>query len=352
MQSSPESYPIADFLKWQRDKQLKLDPDFQRGAVWPRHVQVYLIDSILRGMPIPKVLFRTVIDRHTQQVVRDVVDGQQRLRAIIDFANDDLRLGRRTEEFAGMVYTELPSEYQDKFLSYKLTTEQLINASDEDVIEIFVRMNTYSVALNAQELRNAKYGGPFKSSVLETVSQLSSFWSHSILNPRQRVRMADAQLVAEMFGIVLKGVTDGGQPRIESLYREFDKRFEEQAQAESQIVEVCQFISQKLLQGLEAEHVVSPPNILLLFAAVAHVKFGIPQGQLEEEAMRPPLDPLEDIRLIRENLSVIESVLSNDAPRGTDWTEFWTASKSSTQRIASRKVRFQVYLRALGSEML
>lgn len=76
MQTSPETYPIADFLKWDREKELILNPSFQRGSVWKESAKSYLIDTILRGMPIPKILFRTKIDRRTKQIVREVVDGQ------------------------------------------------------------------------------------------------------------------------------------------------------------------------------------------------------------------------------------------------------------------------------------
>lgn len=303
-------------------------------------------------MPIPKILFRTKIDRQTQQVVRDVVDGQQRLRAILSFAKDELRLSGRSLQYSGMTYSELPLEIQDAFLTYKLTTEQLVNATDDDVIEIFVRMNTYSVALNSQELRNAKYGGDFKSSVLETVGRIHDFWALGVLSPRQRVRMADAQLVAEMYGIILRGVTDGGQPRLESLYKEYDTSFPEQERVEQTVVSVCKFIARELLVELDLRYSTSGPSMLLLFAAVAHVMEGIPEGQLSAEDLRIPTKALSDLSQVRENLTAIESILAGEAPAAPDWNAFWTASKSTTQRIAGRRVRFRTLLRALGDERL
>src|SRR5574337_834555 len=83
--STPQVYTIADFLKWHDDKELILNPNFQRGSVWSPQARSYLIDSILRGYPIPKLLLRTEVDRDTRRTKRDVVDGQQRLKTIIDF---------------------------------------------------------------------------------------------------------------------------------------------------------------------------------------------------------------------------------------------------------------------------
>src|SRR5437870_2807933 len=141
--STPQLYTIADFLKWQDDNELELNPKFQRGSVWPPAARSYFIDSLLREYPIPKLLLRTIVDRDNRRTVRDVVDGQQRLRTIIDFANCKFVLGPKAGDFQGKRYADLEDEQKDSFLAYKLTCEQLINASDEDVLEIFVRINSY-----------------------------------------------------------------------------------------------------------------------------------------------------------------------------------------------------------------
>ena len=50
------SYSIADFLEWQKNNLLELSPDFQRRPVWSQNAKSFLIDTILRGKPIPKIL--------------------------------------------------------------------------------------------------------------------------------------------------------------------------------------------------------------------------------------------------------------------------------------------------------
>ena len=112
MASILEQYRIADFLEWHREKKLKLNPDFQRGSVWTPAARTFLIDTILRGFPIPKIYLRTAVDTDTKQSYREVVDGQQRLRAIIDFANDKFALSKRAGEFSGLRYSTLESDRQ------------------------------------------------------------------------------------------------------------------------------------------------------------------------------------------------------------------------------------------------
>ena len=88
MPSLLEQYRISDFIDWRKQKRLNLNPNFQRGSVWSPAARTFLIDTILRQLPIPKVYLRTNIDVTTKQTIREVVDGQQRIRAILDFSDD------------------------------------------------------------------------------------------------------------------------------------------------------------------------------------------------------------------------------------------------------------------------
>src|SRR5262245_42721892 len=171
-----EQYRIADFLNWHAQDALKLNPHFQRRAVWTRAAKVFLIDTILRRFPIPKVFMRTNVNIETHATYREVVDGQQRLRTIIEFAADEWPLTARAGEFNGVTYSELPDDLKERFLTYPIAVEQLVNASDDDVLAMFARLNTYNVALSPAELRHAKYQGEFKWAVHEAAKRWRTLW--------------------------------------------------------------------------------------------------------------------------------------------------------------------------------
>lgn len=93
-------YSIADFLEWHKNELLDLSPDFQRRSVWTQNAKSYLIDTVICGKPIPKILITLQLKGARQ--TRTVVDGQQRLRAILEFINGDYMISRaHNKEYAG-----------------------------------------------------------------------------------------------------------------------------------------------------------------------------------------------------------------------------------------------------------
>src|SRR5687767_11913972 len=83
-------YKVSDFISWQRNKSLVLSPSFQRRSVWPQAAKSLLIDTIVRGIPIPIIFLREKTDLNTLEPVREVVDGQQRLRTLIAYIDSKL----------------------------------------------------------------------------------------------------------------------------------------------------------------------------------------------------------------------------------------------------------------------
>ncbi len=349
-----EQFTVADILTWMEDKTLVVNREFQRsGKVWPAAAKAYLIDTIMRDLPMPRIYLRTKTIAASRRSYREVVDGQQRLMAIQSFAKDEFRIGMAQDfpEISRKRYTDLDEEYQTKFLGYIVPVEQLLNAPDSKVFDVFQRLNTYNYNLSPQELRHGKYHGEFRISVVEASRRWRFLWDrYRVLSNRARVRMADDELMAQMFGIILEGVTDGGQPKIERLYKNYDETLP--LHAAKNVNRTMGHISESLSPILETA-LAGSPHFLMLFAAVAHAKFGIPTGDMGEDM--PPQDPraLEDIGMALHNLGALADSLEQEAIEAPDrFHEFQYASAGTTQRIRSRRVRFQMLYKALLPELV
>ena len=156
-------YSINDFTEWDKQGQLALNPFFQRRAVWSDNAKSYLMDTIIRGKPIPKIFIRQKVNVTTKTTMREVVDGQQRLRTILSFIKDGLVISRRqNRDCGGRHFSQLPEDIQAQVLSYEISVDLLINLPDSEILNIFSRLNSYAVILNEQEKINATHFGEFK----------------------------------------------------------------------------------------------------------------------------------------------------------------------------------------------
>jgi hypothetical protein len=182
MKSSKKPWPLSTTFGI-RDR-INTNPDFQRPPVWTTAQKQLLIDTILREYDIPKLYWRRV---GTKPDTYDVVDGQQRLRAIWEFFDGKFSLPKDTEPVddepvAGCKYATLPDDLRIRFDIYPLDVVVLEETDEDEVREMFLRLQN-GTSLKAQEKRNA-YAGAMR----DFVHQLAS---HEFF---QRVGFSNARL--------------------------------------------------------------------------------------------------------------------------------------------------------------
>lgn len=219
------AYSINDFIEWNKNKQLVLNPSFQRRSVWSDTARSYLMDTIIRGKPIPKVFIRQSINPSTKQTIREIVDGQQRLKTILSFVSDGFQINpKHNSEYGGLYYSQLDDEVQANLLIYEISTDLLINMTDSDILDIFSRLNSYAVILNTQEKINANHFGPFKTLTERVGHKYYEFWkSNKVLTDNQILRMGDVTLVADLFIAMLEGIKSNKQIKI--FFDKYEKEF-------------------------------------------------------------------------------------------------------------------------------
>ena len=354
-----QQYPISDLYGWIKSKELILEPQFQRGDIWTSSAQSYFIDTLLRDLPIPSIYIRLVTDRETKTNYREVVDGQQRLTTIVKFIDGMLTLDKRCNEFTGKIYDTLDDQDQERFLAYQMSVEQLFGADDDTVLDIFHRINAYGISLNKQELRHGtfqggRYEGVFRLAVIKASERWEILWSqYKVVNVRGRVRLSHHELVAQLFGVILDGVTDGGQPKLYKLYERYDSGIPDDT--EERFDQVCGYIVTHFSDVLDTK-LGGGPHFMMLFAAVAHALFGIPVGDMRGQYPSPPA---KDSRALSDTSAAISNLLTladvfemsgNEVP--TRLASFKVSIAGTTQRIKSRSVRFLTMYRALLSDPL
>ncbi len=183
---SATMHTVSWFWKRFNDHELVLQPPFQRNPVWGEKQKAALIDTILKGYPIPELYIQTTVDAVGDEK-HIVVDGQQRIRACLEFLSNDFPLGDDSGSLAGSTFDELTPEQKQRVFEYKFVIRELPPLSEPEIREIFGRLNRNNVVLNAQELRHATYWGEFITS-MKAISQ-NDFWVTSGIFTANDIRL-------------------------------------------------------------------------------------------------------------------------------------------------------------------
>jgi hypothetical protein len=141
---------------------------------------------------------------------RVVIDGQQRLTAILAFVENELKLKTphiSLPDFNGMNFVMLPEDIKNKVLSYNIDFNEIFNPTDEELRDLYARVNKYTVQLNKQELRRADFPGHFHN-LAETLSDSEFFADNKVFSSGQKRRMLDVEYIEELLCIILEGEQD------------------------------------------------------------------------------------------------------------------------------------------------
>jgi hypothetical protein len=209
---SQSSQTISWFNDRLAEHRLTFKPPFQRNPVWLDKHKAYLVDTALRGLPIPEIYIQKETDDEGKTVYA-IVDGQQRLRALLGFPRAEVELMEMySTGRGGEGWEDLSSDEKKRYWNYQLIVREIIDATDADLRDLFQRLNQNTIRLNAQEIRNARYKGEF----IQVVSDLADepFWAEKrIVSANEIRRMLDIEYMAEL----LIGMMHGPQNKKQTL---------------------------------------------------------------------------------------------------------------------------------------
>lgn len=176
---------------------LVLQPDFQRQYVWDAAKASKLIESAILHIPLPIIYLSEEKDGKEY-----VIDGQQRLTSFFSFIDGQFPDGKSFKlnglnvcsDLNGKKFSDLSEELQDRVRYYKIRAITFQKDSSENLkFEIFERLNTGSVQLNDQELRNCLYRGKFNVALKEMAEDPDFMFICGLKAPDKR--MKDKELV-------------------------------------------------------------------------------------------------------------------------------------------------------------
>ena len=277
MRHTATTHPISWFAEREREGTLTLQPNFQRRRVWADRQKSNLIESILLGFPVPEIYMqlKTDPDGSSEYIV---VDGQQRISAILEFIGIgdrepfELRNLERDSVWLGYTFSELTDEHKTQFYGHSMSVRYLQEAEDAEIEDLFRRLNKYLTPLNAQELRNATYRGPFLK-LSEALAE-EDFWAENgLAKPEAIRRMRDIEFVSDLLIGVLDGPQSGNARTLDSyyaIYEDHAREFPRQRECRRRFNATLDLI-QELVADLRGTRWSNKTDFYSLFVALAHL---------------------------------------------------------------------------------
>jgi len=184
------TWTINDFVKLHKQDRLVINAEYQRSEVWKLPKKQLLIDSILNDYDIGSIILRQKEDSKWE-----ILDGQQRLKAIFDFVDGKFTLSEETLKDGSKYWNELGPDVQwGQFLNRLVYTTKIYSVDDETTSRIFLRVQEGMPLIGAEKLNAMR--GKFRNKVFE-ISQHPFFKETSVSEFRFSYRYLVAQLALQ-----------------------------------------------------------------------------------------------------------------------------------------------------------
>lgn len=276
MRINNNNYSVAELLEMLERRELIINRDYQRGSgLWPSGARSYFVDTILEEYPFPKLYMYEFMDRDASRLRKELVDGQQRLLTIKDFAEGKFRLSGDTR-YAGNRFQDLDDEQQEKFMTYVVSVDVVRNATRGEILQMFRRMNAYTLPLNEAEKRHSSFYGEFKWFINNISDEINEFLTEfQVFTSRQIVRMADAELLTDCVLAMERGIISTSPSDLRSVYKKHDDGYEQEHSVGEMIRDAVRFIATDL-EPLRGTHMMKPYALHSLLTALIHARHRIP----------------------------------------------------------------------------
>lgn len=188
---------IEDLHRLIAEKKVDLQPPYQRNFIWGKKDQQQLIDSIIKGYPLP-----TFFLYRKDNGMYEMVDGQQRAETICRFIKGV------TTDSEKRFYKDIQT---DLFNSYRLNITEIYNIDadkGEDIAAFYTLVNKQGWHLSDSEINKAQYAD---TPIMNTIEQLLNTEEMSQLDlfkTRTKSRMNDRALVEELVAYLRSGFYD------------------------------------------------------------------------------------------------------------------------------------------------
>jgi 5-methylcytosine-specific restriction endonuclease McrA len=315
------TWTINDFVKLHNQDKLIINKEYQRSEVWRQPKKQLLIDSILNDYDVGSIILRQKDDKW------EILDGQQRLKAIFDFIEDKFPLPKGTENGEKYWNDLEPPVQWGQFMNRLVYTTKIYSIDDEITSTIFLRVQEGMPLIGSEKLNAMR--GKFRNKIFE-MSQHSFFRQTGVNEFRFAYRHLVAQVALEEIdnGISNHILKDSKFRNLREIYIRFkddlpSKVFE-------RIFSTLNFLENNL--GSVSQIIKKKSDFVTIYLLTSYI--------LQKYAIKGKEDSFRDfiVEFIREVEK--ETYMDND-----EYYDYWVARSSSPDSKKQLEKRFEIILK-------
>lgn len=259
---------------------LIVDDTYQRRSVWGEKDKIRLIETILLNLIIPVLFFwKADTDPDTGASITHIVDGQQRIKAICSYINNEFKLKPQfllddsaKNKYANKFFKDLDTEDKKAFWNYQLMVIDIDpTASRSDIITMFNRLNLTDYNLNDQEKRNSM-SGEFAALARE-LSEAPIWEEHHLFTTTDIKRMKDVEFCASLILLYRKGIIDQtDQTALNQAYDELQENYKDAENDKNAVFAAIDLIPQFFISDEVTKFLKKKTQLYTLFSVVFYIQ--------------------------------------------------------------------------------
>ena len=339
---------VSEIFTMFDEKKLIVDDSYQRRSVWSEKDKVRLIETILLQLVIPELFFwRADTDPETGASITHIVDGQQRIKAIYSFINNEFKLKSQfllddsiKKAYANKYFRDLDTETRTTFWNYPLMIIEIDSkATRDDIITMFNRLNLTDYNLNDQEKRNS-VSGEFAALAREISN--NSLWDERRLFTGPDVkRMKDVEFCASLLLLYRKGIIDQtDQSALNQAYEELQVEYKDAERDKEAVCAAIETISSFFVSDGVTKFLRRKAQLYTLFSVVFYMQ----REKIEvDQHHKDRLESFVKLYSIFDNDMDLTGKITDPEKTLFDWLKkYKLASSEGLNKHTNRMIRYNV----------
>ena len=330
------------------DGGLIVDDTYQRRSVWSEKDKIRLIETVLLNLIIPVLFFwKADTDPDTGASITHIVDGQQRIKAICSFINNEFKLkpqylldATSKVKYANKYFKDLESDDKKAFWNYPLMVIDIDPAATRsDIITMFNRLNLTDYNLNDQEKRNSMSG---EFAALSRELSEEAIWEERHLFSASDVRrMKDVEFCASLILLYRKGIIDQtDQAALNQAYEELQEGYIDAERDKAAVLEAIDIIPRFFISDSVTKFLKKKTQLYTLFSVMFYMRrndLEVSQEQLDN------LQQFVDLYSVFSNDIDLTGNVDENEKTLFDWLKkYKLASSEGLNKHTNRMIRFNV----------